>query len=120
MSLRGLGFWPSTVAYACQFVVSALMRVRIEGLEHLPKSGAVIIAPNHLSNVDPPLVGGFMSPALDRRPRFLAKDALFVGPVGWFLRNQGVVPVKAGGSDMDAYRAAKSILADGDPMVIFP
>lgn len=120
MSLRGLGAWPSLVAYTCQFVVGALMRIRVEGLEHLPKDGPVIIAPNHLSNVDPPLVGGFMSPALDRRPRFLAKEALFVGPVGWFFRNQGVVPVKTGGSDMDAYRAAKSILSDGDPMLIFP
>ena len=41
---------------------------------------------------------------------FLAKEQLFRGPVGWFLRSQGVIPVRAGGSDVDAYRQAEAIL----------
>ena len=50
----------------------------------------------------------------------LAKEALFVGPVGWFLRHNGVTPVKAGGSDIEAYRAAKAVLDRGEVLCIFP
>ena len=50
----------------------------------------------------------------------LAKEALFVGPIGWFLRNNGVTPVKAGGSDIEAYRVAKAVLDRGEVLCIFP
>jgi 1-acyl-sn-glycerol-3-phosphate acyltransferase len=92
----------------------------VEGLEHVPRSGPLIVVSNHISNADPPLVGGWLAPALDRRPRFLAKEQLFVGPIGWFLRSQGVIPVRAGGGDMEAYRAAKGLLESGEVIVIFP
>jgi 1-acyl-sn-glycerol-3-phosphate acyltransferase len=45
---------------------------------------------------------------------------LFVGPVGWFLRRNGVTPVKSGGSDIEAYRLAKQVLDRGDVLCIFP
>jgi 1-acyl-sn-glycerol-3-phosphate acyltransferase len=75
---------------------------------------------NHISNLDPPLIGGNLAPHLGRPPRFLAKDALFKGVGGWFLRSQGVIPVKAGGSDIEAYRAAKAVLDVGGVVVILP
>lgn len=121
MSARpGLGRWPAFVAWLCRTILRILVRVEVEGLANVPRTGPLIIAPNHLSNADPPLVGGWLAPALDRRPRFLAKEQLFRGVVGWFLRNQGVIPVRAGGSDMDAYRASRDVLAAGEPIVIFP
>jgi 1-acyl-sn-glycerol-3-phosphate acyltransferase len=40
--------------------------------------------------------------------------------MGWFLRSQGVIPVRAGGSDVDAYRAAKAVLDASGVVVIFP
>ncbi len=116
----GLGAWPAFVALLCRTILRILVRVEVEGLENVPRSGPLIIAPNHLSNADPPLVGGWLAPALGRRPRFLAKEQLFRGVVGWFLRNQGVIPVRSGGSDMDAYRAARDVLAAGEPIFIFP
>ena len=61
-----------------------------------------------------------MAPALGRRPVFLAKEALFVGPVGTVLRSQGVYPVKAGGSDADAYRICKRVLDGGGIVVVAP
>lgn len=120
MSGTGLGAWPALVALTCRTVLRLMVRVHIEGLEHVPRSGPLIVAANHISNADPPLVGGWLAPALARRPRFLAKEQLFKGVVGWFLRSQGVIPVKAGGSDVDAYRQARAILDGGDVLVVFP
>jgi 1-acyl-sn-glycerol-3-phosphate acyltransferase len=120
MSRPGLPLWPRLVALTCRVVLQCLVRVRVEGLEHVPREGALIVAPNHISNADPPLVGGWLTPALDRRPRFLAKEQLFTGVVGWFLRSQGVIPVKAGGSDVEAYRVARSLVEAGEVIVIHP
>jgi len=108
------------VAFLARLLVRALGRVRVEGLTDLPRTGPLIVVANHISNLDPPLVGGWLAPALRRRPRFLAKVSLFAGPLGWFLRSQGVIPVRAGGSDVDAYRAAKAVLDAGGVIVIFP
>ena len=44
---------------------------KVEGLENIPKTGALIIAGNHLSNADPPAIGGFAG--LVRDSRFVAK-----------------------------------------------
>jgi 1-acyl-sn-glycerol-3-phosphate acyltransferase len=73
-----------------------------------------------MSNADPPFIGGWLSPALDRRPTFLAKDVLFNGPLGMLIRSLGAEPVKAGGSDIGAYRVAKSILDKGGVVAILP
>ncbi len=50
----------------------------------------------------------------------LAKESLFVGPVGWFLRRNGITPVKAGGSDIEAFRVAKGVLDEGEVLCIYP
>lgn len=120
MTARGLTLYERVVAFTCRAVLRCLVRVRIEGLEHVPREGALIVAPNHISNADPPLVGGWLAPALGRRPRFLAKEQLFKGVGGWFLRSQGVVMVKAGGSDVEAYRVSRAHLEAGEVLVIFP
>lgn len=117
------GLTPDTrlVAFLARFLVTSLGRVRVENvMDDMPPQGPLIIVANHISIMDPPLVGGWLAPLLGRRPRFLAKASLFVGPLGAFLRSQGVIPVKAGGRDVAAYRAAKAVLADGGVVVIFP
>lgn len=107
-------------AAASRLILSLLARVRVEGLADLPRSGPLIVVANHLSNADPPLVVGWLTPAIGRPLRILAKDALFVGPVGALLRSQGVTPVRAGGSDVEAFRAARSMLDRGEVLCIFP
>jgi len=65
---------------------------RVEGLENIPKTGALIIAGNHLSNADPPAIGAFAG--LVRDSRFMAKKELFQIPVvGWFFRHCGYISV---------------------------
>lgn len=115
-----LGLYPRFIAALCRAGLRSIARVRVEGLEDLPTSGPLIVAANHMSNADPPFVGGWLAPALQRRPTFLAKEALFVGPFGLFFRTLGAEPVKSGGSDMAAYRAAKAILDRGGVVAIMP
>lgn len=95
-------------------------RVTIEIDGPLPQDGPLIVVANHISAADPPLVAGWLTKLLGRRLHILAKETLFVGPVGWFLRSQGVTPVRRGGSDIEAYRSAKAVLDRGDVLCIFP
>ncbi|HEY5521351.1 MAG TPA: lysophospholipid acyltransferase family protein [Candidatus Limnocylindrales bacterium] len=104
----------------CRVVLRAMTRVTTEGLDDLPTAGPLIVVSNHISNADPPLVVGWLTPALGRQLHVLAKDALFVGPVGWFLRRNGITPVKSGGSDIEAYRVARAILDRGEILCVFP
>lgn len=117
---KGLPIDARFLAWLARFISACVLRIRVEGLEHLPPTGAFILAPNHISNIDPPLIHGWAAPRVGQRLRFLAKEVLFKGFAGRLLRWQGVVPVKMGGSDMEAYRVARAMLADGDVIVIFP
>ncbi len=116
----GLPLHTRLLAFLARFVMSSVARVRVEGMENVPQSGPLIVAVNHLSNADPPLVGGWLLPALGRPVRWLAKEQLFVGPLGPLLRSQGVVMVRKGRSDVEAYRLARAALARGEVIVVFP
>ena len=91
------------------------------GIENLPASGGFVIAPNHLTELDPVTVGypvyraGIM-------PRFLAKESLFRVPVvGALLRGMGHVPVyRWGPRAKDSLEAAFAELADGGVIVVYP
>ncbi len=105
------GYWLS------RFVASVLMGCRAEGREYLPREGAFILAPNHISNLDPPLVGCYAP----RRLHFFAKKELFDVPVlGWLIRNVNSHPVRRGGFDRKAIRTAAEVLRAGSGLVIFP
>jgi 1-acyl-sn-glycerol-3-phosphate acyltransferase len=108
------------VAFIFRLGVGSTARVRVIGLENVPQEGPLILVCNHISNADPPLVFGWLTAALGRQMHILAQEALFVGPVGWFFRHNGIHPVKAGGSDIEAYRVAKSVLDSGEVLCVFP
>jgi 1-acyl-sn-glycerol-3-phosphate acyltransferase len=94
---------------------------RLHGTENLPAEGAVVVAPNHYSDIDP-IVIGYAMYKRKRMPRFLAKASLFTVPVlGWMLKKAGQVPVERGGSSgADPLAAARSIARDGYAVVIYP
>lgn len=98
-------------------------RYRTLGAENLPATGAVVVAPNHYSNIDP-IVVGYAMYRLRRMPRFLAKASLFKVPVlGWMLKKAGQVPVERSGrprDGVDPLAQAKKIAADGLAVVIYP
>ncbi|MBU0951854.1 MAG: 1-acyl-sn-glycerol-3-phosphate acyltransferase, partial [Elusimicrobia bacterium] len=82
-------------------VYTLVFRVKISGVKNFPKKGGVLIASNHLSMADPPLVGS----CLWRPIHYMAKKELFSSPVfGWILRKVNAFPVNRKGTDMGAIR----------------
>lgn len=89
----------------------------VSGREAIPPRGPLIIAANHLSNADPPVVMA----SFNRSLRFLAKQGLFANPVTSFLfKNIGAHPMSRGGQDMKALRWALNILDQGGAVLMFP
>ncbi|MFY0543034.1 lysophospholipid acyltransferase family protein [Brevibacillus sp. H7] len=96
---------------------SALYRWQVIGAEHIPKEGPVILCANHISLLDPPLLGS----GIERQVHFMAKEELFRIPVISFLiKKFGAFPVKRGASDRTAIRTALKILEEGKIFGIFP
>ena len=94
---------------------------KVEGLENIPKTGALIIAGNHLSNADPPAIGSFAG--LVRDSRFVAKKELFSVPgLGWFFRRSGYIPVDRARTigDFGALKEVVRALEQGQSVVMFP
>lgn len=72
-------------------ILKVLYRVEIKGIEHFPKSGGVLLCANHISNLDPPMVGI----TCPRPVSFMAKEELFKSPVlKWVLPHVRAFPVK--------------------------
>ena len=90
---------------------------RYEGLEHVPESGGCVIAANHLSFLDIPLVAA----SLDRHVCFVARDTLARSrPLAWLMRQCGAVLVRRGQADRPALREMGAHLERGDCLAIFP
>lgn len=117
---QGVPLFTQFVALLARTVLRLAGRVRVEGLTDLPKQGPLIVVANHLSNADPPLVAGWLTPALGRQLHILAKESLFVGPLAVLFRALGAWPVRRGGSDMEAFRVAKGVLDRAEVLCIFP
>ncbi len=86
------------------------------GREHIPARGAVILASNHRSFLDP-FVIGTMAP---RPMYYIAKSELFKGWQNWILNVLGAFPVDRGAGDEETMKTAKAVLARGDILLIFP
>ena len=85
--------------------------------ERVPLKGPVIIASNHASIIDPPLIGSY----LHRSINYLARESLFRFPVvGWVLRQWQSVPVDRDGGGAAGLRAILGRLLDGGAIILFP
>jgi len=93
--------------------------IEYEGLENVPKTGGVIVAGNHVSFLDPPLIAWVIDSV--RWTKALGKKELLDIPVfGWLLKRWGVVPVSRGRMDIKALRGALKVLSDGGLLMIMP
>ena len=93
------------------------------GLEHVPESGGVVLAVNHISHADPIFVAEFVVHGTGRTARFLAKSTLFRGRglVGRVMRGAAQIPVHRQTSDAaSALRDAVAALRAGECVVIYP
>lgn len=85
--------------------------------ERVPLSGPVILASNHCSFIDPPLVGA----GIRRGINYLARENLFRFPVlGWVLHQWQVVPVDREGGGAKGLKAILDRLLDGGAIIVFP
>ncbi len=92
--------------------------VKVQGVEHVPANGGVIIASNHASYLDPPLLG---VPVKHRQVRYMARDTLFRNPVvSWVFHHIGVVPLSREKGDIGAIKTAISLLKEGACVGLFP
>jgi len=96
-------------------------RVDIEGLEHVPREGALILASNHASHADPPLIHAWLVPALGRPIHWMAKaEALSLPVIGWFFKRIGAFGIRRGAADTEAFRLARRVLDEGRVLGAFP
>lgn len=93
----------------------------LDGLEHIPTEGPVILACNHASFLDP-LALGYFATKRGRRTRFLTKDGLFEKPLlGGLLRAAGMISVSRGTSDAaGSLVEAEAALRSGRCIAVFP
>lgn len=91
-------------------------RGRVEGAEHVPQRGPLLVVANHASDFDPPIVSCCV-----RRPvSYMAKEELFRVPVlSQAIRLYGAYPVKRGAADRSAIRSALVQLEAGWAVGVF-
>ena len=106
-----LGWIISRATFAVYF------RWRVYNADKVPLTGAVILASNHASFLDPPLVGS----GLHRAINYLARESLFrFPPVGWLLHSWHAVPVDREGGGAKGLRIILDRLLAGDSIILFP
>ena len=94
-----------------------LLTREVSGLEHVPGTGGVIVAANHGSFWDPPVLGV----CLPRELRYMARASLLEVPLfGALIRSLGAFAVRKGTADMSGLRSAEHALARGDALLLFP
>jgi 1-acyl-sn-glycerol-3-phosphate acyltransferase len=100
-------------------ILRLLFKVRVEGLEHIPATGPLILASNHHSFSD----SIFLPMVLRRRVTFVAKAEYFEQKkTAWFFNMMGQIPVKRGGGPASerALEAAREVLTTGGVFGIYP
>lgn len=108
--------------YAATFLTRALLvaltRWQVEGRGNVPSGVPLILASNHLNNVDPPV----LSASLPRRIVFMAKEELYYGRSvsGLLARGFGAFPVRRGEVDRRALKQALRVLEQGLVLGLFP
>ena len=104
--------------YLSAVIYDMAFRGDIVGLGNLPKSGAFLIASNHASHLDPPIIGS----QVPRQMCFFARKTLWKpGLATWWLDMVGTIPVdRDGGSDVSAIKRVLRALGDNKALILFP
>ncbi len=117
MTIKGMNpvYFISWVGFRIVFAI--YFRWRVYHPERVPRSGPVILASNHASFIDPPLIGA----ALPRGLNYLARENLFRFRLsGWILRNWDSVPVDREGGGAKGLKAILDRLRRGGAILLFP
>jgi 1-acyl-sn-glycerol-3-phosphate acyltransferase len=112
-----VAYWVLKVLLSPFFYV--VWRIKVEGREHVPATGPVILAPNHVTFLD----SMFLPLVMRRRVTFVAKAEYFdTWKTAWFFRSCGQIPMRReGGSASErALAAARDVLEAGKVLGIYP
>jgi 1-acyl-sn-glycerol-3-phosphate acyltransferase len=113
---RGVG-WTYTFARIVLTLPTVLIyRVRAIGVENVPREGALVLAPNHFSQMDHFFAGVY----LRRKIRFMAKSQMFGPPLLTYVyKHGGVFPVRRGQHDEEAIETAHLLLDQGEMLLVY-
>lgn len=93
-----------------------IYRLRAIGLKNVPRGGALVLAPNHFSQMDHFFIGAY----LRRQIRFMAKSQMFGPPVLTYIyKHGGVFPIRRGHRDEEAFKTAYAILDQGEMLLVY-
>ena len=93
------------------------LKFKVFGQRNIPRQGAFLFASNHVSNLDPVIMGSVCT----RKTAFFAKEELFQKKIlGWWLKGCWAFPVRRGKGDRAALKQAIDLLKNGRPLVFFP
>lgn len=102
---------------ACNAAGRLLFRYRAIGREHIPKQGGVLVAANHESYLDIPLLGC----GIPRRVAFLGRQDLFPVPgLRWLARWLGWIPIRQDRLDREGFGTAIRLIKEGKVVAIYP
>ena len=106
------GYW------VVRFLYFLFYHIQVEGREHIPTSGGFVLASNHRSYSDPPLLATRLR---GQRCVFMAKEELFRNKFfGWLIRKLGAFPVTRGAGDNGVIETAEQYVRSGRVLMIFP
>ncbi len=107
----------SAVRFLARTLFGVLTGWRIRGAEGVPGSGGLILAANHISFWDPPLLGA----AVPREMHYLAKQELFSTPLlGPLIQSLNSIPIRRGSADLAGLSRAIEKLKSGGALIMFP
>ncbi len=103
------------------FLPNYFWQINIRGQEHLPRTGATILAPTHRSRWDSMLIPYIAGPyALGRQVRFMTSANEMLGIQGWLVRRLGGFPVDTENPSLSSFRYAIELLNRGELLTIYP
>jgi 1-acyl-sn-glycerol-3-phosphate acyltransferase len=114
----GMEFAYGFFHYGMDALCDIHFRIAASGAEHIPRRGGFIVAANHASLLDPPIVGA----QIPRQVAAFARKTLWRGGISsWWLDIVGVIPVdRDGGSDVGAIRRVLQALKQDKGIILFP
>jgi 1-acyl-sn-glycerol-3-phosphate acyltransferase len=113
---KGVGWTYTFVRAIVSLPTLLIYRVRAIGVKNVPKSGPLVLAPNHFSQMDHFFVGLY----LRRKVRFMAKSQMFGPPVLTYIyKHGGVFPVRRGRHDEEAFRTAFELVEQGEMLLVY-
>lgn len=113
---KGVGWTYTFVRILVSLPTLLIWRVRAIGRENVPKNGPLVLAPNHLSQMDHFFCGLY----LRRKIRFMAKSQIFGPPVlTYVFKHGGVFPIRRGHHDEEAFLTTFELLRQGEMLLVY-